>query len=1681
MKKLAFLTLVILLVAASCGPAKGPEPEINSFTASPPCITAPDGCATLTWDATDVETVAISEGDQLPVSPDDLTVPPSTWTEMVSGTSTINLRGVWSSGEYNAFAVGLFGTLLHYDGSDWISIPSGTMKHLNAVWGDGGNHVIAVGDDGTVIRSDDGGVAWATVTPRPTTEDLMDVWGDGGNYVVAVGDDGTVIWSDNGGVAWATVTPRPTTEDLSGVWGDGGNHVIAVGDDGVVIWTDDGATWDAVTPPPTGDDLSGVWGDGGNHVVAVGDDGTVIRSDDGGATWTAITAGSAGDDLSDVWGHEGGGNIYAVGNGGTILVSTNGGVAWTTMQSDTMRALNDVYGSSGGCVFAVGAAGTILHYCHCVCPGSTGFGGTACDGTGWEELDSGTNLHLTDVWVLSDNDAFAVGGGWTGGSTNSLILRYDGANWSPTITGVTVSVPFHGVWAEPSGQRAYAVAVNGNVCRHDSSGWSNKVLAGGVVLDDVWGSSADHIIAVGGTYNESNIWLSNDDGTTWSERSSGAWPRLHDVCGSSAQDIVAVANGGTTLWSGNGGDSWTEASNPTSSNLQGVWAEQGTGLVIAVGTNGTILRSTDFGRNWQLAADSGTYSATLNDVWGNSASRIFAVGSGGTIIKSTDGGHLWAQMGSPTGVTLHGVSGEQGGCSVFIVGDTGTVLHYPTQAGGTDYSSGCAVVSPDETTAYALTTSNAAGNDTETVTVWVGKPTVTPVASPLAVTQGNPATLDWTVSNAETWELQPGGDSGTLPDPSEHTVSQTVTPDNTTTYVLTAANPCGSATGEVEVTVGPLPVISLDITPPCVLPGDAPLVWLRITGLDVGDTWRLQCHSPQGDLLYDHVRVTMYGGAWDMGYHPLSVVSTCTFTLTATNAWGSTTETVTAWVDGPDIVDFIAYPQPVHAGECLHLKWDVFNTETASITPDPGVGILEPDVGSTDIYGSTEVCPVPCPDDTGKIYYQLTASNPCGSESITIAVEVLPPDCPCPAECECMTWEEAEQRGCKDDQCRERPCACDDNGKFEFCFKTCPVGCTCLTKAEAISLGLSSTQCTDQACGVDDFGEPKYCFRTCDKVSGCDCMLADKAKQAGYDYCCREEPCTYDAHCDPWYCFREAPDCDTGCECLTESEALQTGFVKFCSGELCRCSKEPCGRECPGPEKYCFSRCMQGCVCLTEAEAAAQNLSQLCSDAPCGKETMKAIPLTKMASVSPSEPPQLLSIPKYCYRICPEGCECLTDAQADSLGFGWCTDASGKKIPCEYDVDGEPTGHCYEVGQQPSGVCPKGCECLPPAWCLELALEGCPPDKPLPCGEYGPDGEPTKVCCRCPNNCWCLPEDEAEQFDLAKCSPPARCSEPGQPNKRCYTCPTWCECKTETWAQDLGYTPVQCYPEPCGVSVPSDYSTRGVEQAPEAVEQQAPLPVTVKEYCYAVCPEGCACMTLDELGDAGCYTGTAVIYNKLCIPEQCGVDVHGDAMYCCPKQEEPPPPPAPPAGLVECPDVAGELPLVEAQVAAMEQQSGVARKYAELAQTWFASPDVDITADIPTWDQLDSDEKADLLVSEIKWALTPVPKPLEVACPPPRIESCEEAELKLKRAQERVEELSDAMKRAGDYCDFLEFLVGGWTLPPQEWRDYYEDGFRDKLAPLQDDVEFCAQAEEWADGKQGCVETVDKIHKVSLD
>jgi hypothetical protein len=335
MKTILSFVSVLALTGCAGSPEQGGDTNTN----------APSGCA------------SVSDASSSP------------WSCVPSGTSK-DLNRVWGSGHKDVWAVGVGGTILHWDGSAWSGVASGTTLELRGLWGSGPEDVWAVGDQGMILHWD--GTAWSADTSgAPRSSALRGLWGSGASDVWAVGDQGTILHFD--GAAWSAVAGN-STPDLASVWGSRSADVWAVGvncksstqagtiggfcsSNNIVHW--DGSIWSGVSSGTFGR-IADVWGSGPGDVWAV-TIGTFVApriQHWDGASWSGV-ANSRTENVYGLWGS--GPNDVWFGGGS---VQHWNGAAWSSEWFGVSGGLNlrGVWGSGAADVWAVGSRGVILHH-----------------------------------------------------------------------------------------------------------------------------------------------------------------------------------------------------------------------------------------------------------------------------------------------------------------------------------------------------------------------------------------------------------------------------------------------------------------------------------------------------------------------------------------------------------------------------------------------------------------------------------------------------------------------------------------------------------------------------------------------------------------------------------------------------------------------------------------------------------------------------------------------------------------------------------------------------------------------------------------------------------------------------------------------------------------------------------------------------------------------------------------------------------------------------------------------------------------------------------------------------------------------------------------------------------------------------------------------------------------------
>ncbi|MFH1313404.1 MAG: hypothetical protein ABIJ00_09290 [Candidatus Eisenbacteria bacterium] len=552
------------------------------------------------------------------------------FVEVFPPLGSMNFVAIWGSSESNIFAVGDYGRVAHFDGSNWELMDSGTMFYLYAVWGSGPNDVYAVGQNGTVIHYD--GATWERIR-LATDAHLYCIWGTSSDDI-HIGSSSYFYHYD--GNEWTQGPYLGSWYTKYDIWGSSPTNVFAVGYTGRIFHYDGNEWSDIGDQVPTNLVLRSIWGSDSTNVYVVGEDGTMLHHD--GDTWTDIT-----DPMMDnFWLYEIDGrsanDIYvSASNSGVFHYN---GSAWERI-ADWGDLDGYQYGIWVGATnaYSAGEDGEITRY----------------DGAEWTSVTGGPFDRLESVWAASATNAVAVG-------RDGLILRYDGATWErESITGHEYR-DYNGI-AGTAGN--LFVSGDYGILLHDTgSGWED-VGNTGVTSDDlhdVW-SSGDVAIAVG--EGGAVVYY---DGSLLSLMTSGTSKELRGVWGSSPADVFAVGYGGALLhYDGNVSKIWEETDLGMPYDLEDVWGTASNN-VYACGGYGIVLHYD---------------GATWKPVWIDAYEWLYGMGGTGEddiyIIGYDDvyhyDGHSWSKLTQrATYQNLYDISCGPDG-STFAVGYEGTIIY----------------------------------------------------------------------------------------------------------------------------------------------------------------------------------------------------------------------------------------------------------------------------------------------------------------------------------------------------------------------------------------------------------------------------------------------------------------------------------------------------------------------------------------------------------------------------------------------------------------------------------------------------------------------------------------------------------------------------------------------------------------------------------------------------------------------------------------------------------------------------------------------------------------------------------------------------------------------------------------------------------------------------------------------
>ncbi len=272
---------------------------------------------------------------------------------------------------------------------------------------------------------------------------------------------------------------------------------------------------------------------------------------------------------------------YAVGDGGTILKSTDAGATWSALASGTNSTLYDVHFFDDATGVAVGDGGLILR--------------TTDGGASWASVTSGVRDPLRAVSFSGAN------GICSGGSLDILYSSDSGATWTVAQKNLFASGFFGAYMLSPT---------------------VGFVTGQNAIFQGIFGSTVD-----GGAHWSFHTFYFNN--------SEGSADDVHFFDGATGVTSGVVFDGtGAIARTTDVGATWNSSFFPE--GRQGIdFPKPEVGF--SVGFFGSIITSTDLGLSWS-PQPSGTTFDLLDVRFASDGLTGLAVGANGTILRTDNGG-----------------------------------------------------------------------------------------------------------------------------------------------------------------------------------------------------------------------------------------------------------------------------------------------------------------------------------------------------------------------------------------------------------------------------------------------------------------------------------------------------------------------------------------------------------------------------------------------------------------------------------------------------------------------------------------------------------------------------------------------------------------------------------------------------------------------------------------------------------------------------------------------------------------------------------------------------------------------------------------------------------------------------------------------------------------------------------
>lgn len=269
------------------------------------------------------------------------------WNNVAIPTSE-DIFGSFIIDENNMWLVGDGGQILHFNGTEWLSVDAGVSESLNDIYFVDANNGFIVGDNGTFLTYD--GSTW-TNRDTDTTVNFNGVAFSDANNGYIVGEDGFIFKYASGSISGEPATDGNDTisEDFTDIAVIDANNYWVCGKSKYIV-NFDGSAWTGTTVG--GKDHYAIWFNNATDGWVGSKDGRLQHYD--GTEWTEIQT-----EADDMFGISFDGTTgYAVGKSGEMVVYD--GSEWKKITSGSSETLNTVY-LKNGLGISAGDGGTVLN------------------------------------------------------------------------------------------------------------------------------------------------------------------------------------------------------------------------------------------------------------------------------------------------------------------------------------------------------------------------------------------------------------------------------------------------------------------------------------------------------------------------------------------------------------------------------------------------------------------------------------------------------------------------------------------------------------------------------------------------------------------------------------------------------------------------------------------------------------------------------------------------------------------------------------------------------------------------------------------------------------------------------------------------------------------------------------------------------------------------------------------------------------------------------------------------------------------------------------------------------------------------------------------------------------------------------------------------------------------------